>query len=204
MIETEEKEDWLSGAEIEEELSKLKDEDLFRLHKAAKYHARNKGYRNDDDADDLMQQAILLALEGTRQCKRSMQFVPFLIGVMRSEAHRAKKKLCVENKSVSPGEKPMGEFVSKVSDAHTPSHEDNVIELENEMENKEKSKDAAQKLFDLFEDDEEATYVLIAVSDGLCPDEICEQVGIDRKRYETVRTRIRRARNKHFPKGWRS
>ena len=204
MIEAEEKEDWLSSKEIEEALSKLTDDDLFKLSKAAKYHARKKGYHNDDDADDLMQQAIMLALDGTRRGKRSMQFIPFLIGAMRSEAHRAKKKVSVENNSVSPGEKPMGDFISKVSEAQTASHEDNVIELETETENKKKSEDAANKLFSLFEDDEEATYVLIAVSEGKSPDDVCKEVGIDRKRYQTVRKRIRRALNEHFPKGWRS
>src|SRR5690606_23843061 len=76
------------------------------------------------------------------------------------------------------------------------SGEQNLIRQEEEAA----ADEMLKAVLELFEDDDEASLVLVGVMDGLAVAEICDQVGISKTRYESIRTSIRRKIKIKFPK----
>ncbi len=111
---------------------------------------------------------------------------------MKSTASNIRtKKNSYEAKAVHAGaDTNIDEFLSEVSSTEPLSQEQELILNE-----------TLQEAFSLFDNDEEAGLLLIGRADGLSVNEICAEMQIDRTRYESVRTRIRRKVKQHYPKG---
>jgi hypothetical protein len=57
-------------------------------------------------------------------------------------------------------------------------------------------------LVDMFKDDPEADLVLTGLLQDMSREEIQKDCNLTDTEYETIRRRMRRTINKHYPKGW--
>jgi DNA-directed RNA polymerase specialized sigma24 family protein len=163
-------------------LNGLSEADLLRLKRIAQLRARELV---QVQWSDLLHEAVLRALEGTRRWPEHVPLVAFLAGIMRSLAdehwrqHRMRAALftVVEH---------------EVADA-TPDAEREAI-----------ARQALVALDRMFRDDEDALTVITGLSHGLTAEEIQRAYGMDATRYASTRKRIRRAILSKFPDGeWR-
>lgn len=190
--------DTLSDDEMREAVASLTDAELLKLEKMANWLASGRTI----PSDDLFQEAICRSLEGIRRCPRGVPLVLFVTNVMRSivSAHYKAAKidpidLAAPGAAVSDNE---GEedLLADVAD-QAPSPEQLLID-----------EDAAIKLkvalHRLFENDTDAELVLLDIFAGLTAEETREDLQLDEKQYATIRRRIRRRIDEHYPEGWKS
>lgn len=170
----------LSETDVRSRLNSLSKADLHRLIQAA--HSLNGTVYT---ADELVQEAILRTLNGDRKWKKEMDTIPFLYSAMRSIAHAGFKKKSPENKKASVVNENGDDM--EITDT-LPLAEANLIQQEESADIKEK----VEKIFAIFENDEEATLLLIGVMDGLSVSEIKDQMKLSETQYESIRKRIRR------------
>ncbi len=195
MLKTVTDEDHLSEAEVIDALGNLNEADLAKLKMIAKKLSGGVVI-----ADDLFQDAVLAALGGYenqkiigfRKCPRNIHLPKFLASAMKSIASNARnKKNSYGNQAVhAETDENIDDFLTQASSAKTSSKEQELILNE-----------TLGQAFGLFEDDDEAALLLIGVADGLSVNEVCSEMQIDRTRYNSTRTRIRRKIKKHYPKG---
>jgi DNA-directed RNA polymerase specialized sigma24 family protein len=163
-------------------LQGLSEADLVRLKRIAQLRARQLiGVQ----WSDLLHEAVLRALEGTRRWPEQVPVVVFLAGIMRSLAdehwrqHRMRAALFA-----APD--------TDTADA-APDPEREAI-----------ARSALVALDRLFRGDEDALKLITGLSHGLTAEEIQQAYGMDATRYATTRRRIRRAILTKFPDGdWR-
>jgi DNA-directed RNA polymerase specialized sigma24 family protein len=163
-----------------------------KLVKAARILVRGTDY----EPDELISEAIVRALDGSRSCPRDVDPLAFLYNAMRSIASAAWKARDLRPK-VDSIDAPHGANVAATLRAADCSAEDKLLAEE----------DAAGRLkalMDLFEADADALCVVMGDLDELRPEEIRDLCGIDEKAYPTVRRRIRRTIEREFPHGWAS
>lgn len=179
----------LSVDEMREHLRTLSKEDHARLKKASIY-------LTGDPATglELINRAVLVALNGTRKCPRELHIVVFLIGAMKSilwwerrQEQRAPRHEPVDTIGVE------GTTLELVSTARNP---------EELMLAREEVRARLAILEELFAEDDEAQGVFLGDFDGLSADQIREELNMDTKRYATVRRRIRRTIDNADLKGW--
>lgn len=193
-------EDYLSEGEVKEALEALSQADLLRLGQVAR---RFEG--RGCSGDDLLQEAILRVLDGTRVWKRGMRAAPFLYSAMKSIADAGYKKKTVENNAESSTDAEGNEKVS-VSAARnevTPSAEEALIQTEKEEAWEQGIKARLSEVQALFQGHEHANWVLMGQMDGCAVKEVCEMSGMTRTQYDSARRHIRRTLDKNFPNGWR-
>ena len=119
------------------------------------------------DADDLLQEAFQRALDGTRQCTRTLEFVPFLAGVMRSIAsdwRKARKRRPEMSLVTETG--CLREVILQARDASPVA--DEVLTLNEEK----------QAIFALFIDDSLAQRLLEGIMDGLAGAQLRSLTGL--------------------------
>jgi DNA-directed RNA polymerase specialized sigma24 family protein len=133
-------------------------------------------------ADDLLQEAFTRVIAGDRTLPAEVQTVPAIFQIMRSIAFGVRK---------SGGGK-----IAKASKAL------DSVELESGAVNEEDLDGGAfELLHQKFEGEEEIQLVLMALGDGATRDQICSDLGLDHKRYATIRRRLRRAYNEFVAGG---
>jgi len=149
-------------------LRALSEADLLRLKTIAQLRVRElPGVQ----WTDLLHEAVLRALEGTRRWPRHVPLVVFLAGVMRSLAdehwrqHRVRAAL----------------FVVAAPEAATVDPERELIARESLL--------AVDRL---FRDDAEALQLILGLANGWSAEEIQRAYAMDATRYATIRKRIRR------------
>jgi RNA polymerase sigma factor (sigma-70 family) len=162
---------YLSAAELSDALRQLSEADLIRLYKIAGWYIGGTSMQ----IDDLVHEAIVRAMEGTRRCPRDLHIITFLFKTMESIASAEREKY--DTKAVQNPKDPE-DLPDKAS---TPELQ--VIDMEERQEHIEA----------LLGNDQEALMVLMRINDGYGPEEICEICEIDKTRYATIRRRIRRA-----------
>lgn len=135
--------------------------------------------------NDLLHEAVLRALEGSRRWPEQVSVVVFLAGIMRSLAdeywrqHRVRAALYAMP-------------ASEVADGAAGPEREAI------------ARNALTALDRLFRGDEDALKVITGLSHGLTAEEIQQGYGMDATRYATTRRRIRRAILTKFPDGdWR-
>ncbi|WP_421933939.1 hypothetical protein [Phenylobacterium sp.] len=147
------------------------------------------------EINDLINEAVLRALDGNRRCPRKTAPVIFLANAMRSivSAERASVALHPRTQSLS-ATGTEGPF--------------NVRSLDRNPEEMRLARDEfverLQALDTLFADDEEAQMIIMADIDGLDADAIRELTGLNSTQYATARRRIRRRIEVRFPTGFRT
>lgn len=175
----------LSISEIQSELRKLTGTNLLRLGKIGGRYAK----RCPMDADDLLNEAIIGSLSGVRRCPRNVGLTAFLAQTMRSIAFNEKRKARQAHL-----QEPVDNDAANDPLLSLPDEGPTILEIV-------EAKIELQALVALFDQDDDVKWLLMGLEDGCEPDEICEITGWDRKTYSTVRKRLRRGVDKHFPEG---
>jgi RNA polymerase sigma-70 factor (ECF subfamily) len=181
--------DHLSEDEVRAQIEALTMPELIKIEKMSQLYGGR-----DVDPGDLLQEAIKRALDGTRKCKRGVDFLVFLKNAMRSIASAKRKKQVPENDIAFSKDAHSGD----ISGMPTSSPEENVLAQERAKACEAK----LQEIYDLFKDDGDATGILMGKEEGLSAQEIREMWGMDKTTYNSTRRRIRRTVNKKYPKGW--
>jgi RNA polymerase sigma-70 factor (ECF subfamily) len=129
---------------------------------------------------DLLQEAMLRMLQGSRRRPEDVSMVAFLAGVMRSireeRFRRARREAPV----------PAGDDLAATRPDPAPDPE-RCLAARQEL----------QQVYLLFTDDPGATAVLDGLGAGLSPDEICAANRWSRIDYDSVRKRMRRTLLRH-------
>lgn len=171
-----------SQGEIAERIEALSIADQARLLKAARYYAPRASMLSND----LLQEAMVRAIDGTRLCPADVSVVKFLANTMRSIARGELDK--EERREADGGLEIQIVDDSLFSDMHAdpaPSQEDALIEIEGD--------EAFHNwLTDQFADDDEAMIVLLGMFENLKGQKLCEETGFNPDELATIRRRIKR------------
>ena len=170
----------LNPDEFRLKVDSLQDADWIRLRKIASIHAA----KCNADWEDILNEALVRALDGRRKCKKDLSVIVFLDGAMRSIVNswnKASKTTPTANAAQLYTDTDEGQelTIDHPPDNSTP---DMIMEAQEMLD----------KFEALFEGDDEALMVLMGQQDDLPPDEIQELTGLDKTQYATVLRRIRR------------
>lgn len=182
---SEQEDEHLSPTEIKAAIQALSNADRLRLGKIARRYAAGRPV----DADDLLSEATVAALSGNRKCPRDVPLTAFFAGAMKSIAHNERRKARAEWRATLIDNKPDNDPVSLVP-ADGPSPEQQAM-----------ARNEINAIFALFKDDDGVTLLLMGLFDDYAPNEICDINQWDRTTYDTIRKRLRRGLDKHFPGG---
>jgi DNA-directed RNA polymerase specialized sigma24 family protein len=154
-------------------LTALSEDDLLRLRTIARLRARS--LPGGISWSDLLHEAVVRALAGTRPWPPGVPLLAFLAGVMRS--------LCDEQ-------------------WRRRRRQDTVPTLEragpvDDPERVYAAAEALAAIHRLFASDAPATRVITGLLDGMTPDEIRRRHGLSAVEYDTARRRIRRTLLRH-------
>jgi len=188
-------------AEIIQAIEALTPEDTERLEQVAKNRIIRIGRRaaNLRTGEDLIQEAMTRSLEGRREwCPQNAKFVPFLVGVIWSIASEwaGHRKRNVDSPEYAVAESQItkedeeGNALSPFAGLKTPDQniEDQMIDAENQAE----QKVLADSIERCFEQDENASYVLMGWQDGMDGPRIQKEFGFNEKTYRAIVRRIKR------------
>ncbi len=167
--------------DVGEALNALSDEDLLRLRALARLRAR--GLPSGVTWSDLLHEAVLRALEGTRRWPPGVPLLAFLGGIMRS--------LCDEQWRRQRREGPV-----------QPTHENAAamtagVSSDPNPERAYAASEALAAVDRLFASDVEALKVIAGLTNGLTAEEIQRHYRLTSVEYDTTRRRMRRALLRH-------
>ena len=176
--------------EIRAQIEAFTDVDWLRVRKAAEYWARAYGA----DAEDVMQDALERAVDGSRQCPRDISIFTFLSGAMRSisgderkaRTRRAEIHLVAEDGSL---------VVDPIDDR---------LNATEAAQSREAAEEIKQAVLDLFEDDLAAQTIVEGDMDGIEGEELRDLTGLDAKAFASKRRFVRRRIDRTYPKRWTS
>jgi DNA-directed RNA polymerase specialized sigma24 family protein len=176
--------------EIRATIEAFTDLDWQRARRAAEYWARAHGA----DAEDVMQDALERAVDGSRQCSQDISIFMFLSGAMRSisgderkaRTRRAEIHLVAED----------GSLVVDPIDERP-----NAAEV---VQSRETAEGIKLALLGLFEDDLAAPTIVEGDMDGIEGEELRDLTGLDAKAFASKRRFVRRRIDRAYPKGWTS
>lgn len=152
--------------------------DLLRLKAIARLHAW--GLPADMEWVDLLQEAILRVLQGSRKPPPGVSTVAFLAGVMRSIKEEQWRRVRREAKSGRPGTATGAEIQEPRDPAPDPER---CLATRQEL----------IEIYRLFAADRQVLQILNGLGAGLSPDEICATNGMSKTEYDSARKRMRRA-----------
>ena len=164
------------------------DLEWHRLNLAAAYRARQHGI----EADDLLQECLERALDGSRACPAHVPILTFLTGIMRSigsDWHKARSRRREVHLVTDDGEL--------------------VVDPADDRPNAEQAAEALQReqcirqaILALFEDDLDAQTIVEGDMEGIEGEELRNLTGMDNTAFNSKRRLIRRRIDKKFPQGW--
>ncbi|WP_192924814.1 transposase [Sinorhizobium medicae] len=163
----------------------LSDTDLNKLGRIANFIASSDGYA---PPQELINESFIRIADGRRQWPRSLPFLVFVGGVMKSL--RGDNYLISEERKIV--RLKQGFAVVKTEELPMVAANDDSEELAR----KEELEDAMSKLQAHFAGDEEMEMLLMGIEDGLRGKDLQDAVGVDAKRLEALRTRM----NRHIDK----
>jgi RNA polymerase sigma-70 factor (ECF subfamily) len=167
------------AADIARAIHALSDADLVRLKALARLWAR--GLPDGVGWTDVLHEAIVRALDGSRKWPPGVPILAFLSGIMRSICDDHWRRSWRESEMLVRDEE-LAEACASSEDVKSPSAERIVV--------------AAQSLAAidrLFAGDPQAQKVIAGLAEGLTPAEICGRYGMSEREYDTTRKRMRRA-----------
>ncbi len=165
--------------DIERAVQLLSDADLVRLKALARLWAR--GLPGGVGWADVLHEAIVRALDGSRKWPPDVPILAFLSGIMRSICDDHWRRSRRELEVLVRGE-DLVDLCASGDEVKSPSPERVVA--------------AAQSLaaiVQLFASDPLALKVIADLAEGLSPSEICKLHGMSQRQYDTTRKRMRRA-----------
>jgi len=182
-LSTELEDEYLTDLEIKRLLQGLSSSDILRLGQIARKYV----FRCLMDADELLNESIVVTASGQRKVPRNVSLLAFLAETMRSIASNEVRKI---RKKITPiDDDPENDPILNIADKNI--HIEYEVAANQEIEH----------IYELFKNDEDVTFLLMAKYDGLSPDEICEMENWDRTKYNSVQKRLRRGLNQRFPNG---
>jgi DNA-directed RNA polymerase specialized sigma24 family protein len=168
-------------------LEAMSEDDLLRLRALARLRAR--GLPGGVAWSDLLHEAVLRALEGTRRWPPGVPLLAFLAGIMRSlcdEQWRRRRR-----ESWLPG----------LEDTMAATLADTAPEIDPERVFA--AAEALAAVDRLFASDAVALKVIAGLTNGLGAEEIQRHYGLSAVDYDTARRRMRRALLRHgFARAW--
>ena len=161
-------------------LAALSDDDLLRLRALARLRAR--GLPGGVAWSDLLHEAVLRALEGTRRWPPGVPLLVFLAGIMRSLCNEQWRRRRREGLSPQPG-----------NEAAPPADATYGADPERAYA----AAEALAAVDRLFASDPAALKVIAGLTNGLGAEEIQRHYGLGAVEYDTARRRMRRALLRH-------
>jgi len=181
----------LSVAEIAEGINNLSDADLLRIKKTSQYLS----YGGARSPQELRQEAVKRAVDGTRKCPRDVGIAKFLFGVMRSIASSDRKAASrKQTLSMVPKHNSGSASILECTDPRL-SPEDQIL-------TQEATGEIRAALLPLFEGDPVAQTLVNGMIEGMEGHELRELAGLNEKDFATKRRFVRRRIDKAFPNGW--
>jgi DNA-directed RNA polymerase specialized sigma24 family protein len=163
------------------ELANMSDANVYRLEQFARLRALGFAWL---DWRDVLHEAIDRVLSGSRRWPRSVPFIAFMCGVIRSvtsELWRARS---------SRPENPIADLAHD-TDGRTVA--DEVIDRGPGPEKEVIARDILQHIAEVFEDDSASLGIIRGLAEGLTPEEIQQQEKLNARQYASARKRIRRS-----------
>lgn len=179
----------LLPAEISAAVSELSEADKSRLRRVAQAYSRNRPI----EAEDLLHEAFVRSLDGSRKCPRDVDVVRFLAEAMRSiasDALKAQTRGPVPCTMLESGE---GELPFDPPDPRP--------NVEQALSAAEEARRIKWVILDLFSDDLEAQTIAEGMMEGIEGEELRSCTGLDKKAFATKRRLVRRRIEKAFPEG---
>ena len=164
-----------TGDLIARVLQKVSKTDLLRLKAIARLHAR--GLPAGIGWTDLLHEAIVRVLDGSRKPPPGLSMVAFLAGVMRSIKAEHWRRLRRDARTFGP------------SGAHGNDERDPAPDPERSLA----ATEALAALDRLFADDPQALQVIEGLGQGLSAEEIRKTYAMSETDYDSTRKRMRRA-----------
>lgn len=190
--------------DVRQALEALTNDELYRLHKAARSFVGGTEY---DSSDDLFNEAVIRTLraangEKGRHWPKDVEFVAFLMQTMRGLANDSYNSAYVENNVGLGSLAPEDGTAEDGLGAKGHYHADVVtlaIAAGERAEARESAATAAAKIDEFFAGDDEVTWLVMGHKDGMKAVEIREVSGMTLTQYETARRRFRRGLENLFP-----
>lgn len=167
--------------DVGEALNSLSDDDLLRLRALARLRAR--GLPGGVAWSDLLHEAMLRALEGTRRWPPGVPLLAFLAGIMRSLCDEQWRRRRREG-SVLPSDNTAAAMMPGVSSDADP-------------ERVYAASEALAAVDRLFASDVEALKVIAGLTNGLTAEDIQRHYVLTSVEYDTTRRRMRRTLLRH-------
>lgn len=186
--------------EIEAAIKKLAPADTQRLRYVCQYWLWVLSYYGggQETVDDLLQAAIVKVLDGTRRWnKDKVDFVGLLAGIIQSDASHALERYARGGAYMEPiTESELAQITEEGDDCNpldriASNSKTPEVELI-ERESKREYADLVGRVLTMFQDDNQASEVLLHRLDGLNGPEIQKRMGLSKKEYATIDQRIRR------------
>lgn len=171
-------------AEVRQAIENLSNIDKLRLLRVAARYSLGSGL----EPGDLVQDALVAALAGTRKCPSDVSVMVFLYGAIKSIANA---------KLASPWH-GRRDSLNEDQDSQPKIDPASGREVVREVA----AEQGLKVLFEAFEGNEVAQMVLLAVADGCNPAEIQQACSLTPVEYDSTRKAIRRMINRKFPDGW--
>jgi RNA polymerase sigma factor (sigma-70 family) len=178
----------LSPAEVKEAIDGLLDAAWLRLRKVAHALARHRGL----EAEDLLQEAFVRAMEGSRQCPRDVEVVRFLAEAMRSIASDALKARRRSPEGHASGSDDQ-DMLESVPD-HGPTAEER-------LESAQETALQRRAVLELFADDATAQLMVEGMMLGMGGEELRELVDLTPTEFASKRRFMRRRIDAAYPEG---
>lgn len=178
----------LDADELRLALFELGTADVIRLRRAGRLYALGL----DCEVHDLLNDAVLGALEGKRRCPRELGIVPFLIGIMRSRASALRDS--ARRRGVELGLETVAAHGRELAVA--------AEDVENDAARADEHDRWLKDIRAAFADDPHALSLLEADLAEWSRSEILKRCALNDIQYATIRRRMRRKMNLLFPKGW--
>ena len=171
-------------------IAALTEADYKRLHTLSHVFAK----LSELTAEELVQEAVMRALEGTRRCPADVPVIVFLGNAMKSIASSARRAASSPRLHVAL-DMTGTDGLAQVLESEQRSPEQCVLARE-DFQGRIAALDA------LFAEDTEAQMLIEAIKDGAQGADICALWGWNSGQLATVRRRVRNTMLRHFPRGY--
>lgn len=192
--------DFASLDDISQAIEDLSPEELFQLHRAARYCLLGSEYL---DADELINEAIcrtMSAAEGGegRRWPRGVPFMSYMVMTMKGLASDSRESASKTRTRRLEAMAPPAGTIEDVLGGLGHHHPDGLA-LMLETERHDLARERVQEIEDHFAADEQVSWVLQGRKDGLSAQEIQQLGEMNQTQYDTACRRLRRGLGKMFP-----
>lgn len=179
----------LTREELEEAISAFSNAELLRLRSAAQLYAVYPV-----EPEELVQEALLRAIAGTRKCPRNVSVARFVAEAIRSIAHDELQKVENRRDEVSIHDDTIGNADAVNPREPGPTAEERMI-------SDEQVRGTENRLLELFDGDDEAQLILLGMLTETEGAELREITGLDQTRFNSKRRYVRRKINSAIENG---